>query len=105
VTVTWQSVAGVRYLLECSTNLSAIPRFTPLATSLPGQPGTTTYIDTNAIGAGPFFYRVGVGDWTMRKPFPKQTLVGAGQFAIAGTNDARSCNRTPGRPVGRSAVA
>ena len=62
VTVTWQSVAGVRYLLECSTNLSAIPRFTPLATSLPGQPGTTTYIDTNAIGAGPFFYRVGVGN-------------------------------------------
>jgi len=62
VTVTWESVAGVRYLLECSKNLSATPCFTPLATYLPGLPGTTTYTDTNAVGPGPFFYRVGVGD-------------------------------------------
>jgi hypothetical protein len=33
-----------------------------LATNLPGQPGSTTYTDTNAAGAGPFFYRVGVRD-------------------------------------------
>ena len=62
VTLTWQSVAGVNYFLECSTNLEAIPRFTPLAIGIPGQPGTTTYTDTNAVGPGPSFYRVGVGN-------------------------------------------
>jgi hypothetical protein len=62
MTVSWQSVAGVNYFLERSTNLSATPRFTPLATNLPGLPGTTAYTDTNAAGAGPFFYRVGVGN-------------------------------------------
>jgi hypothetical protein len=62
VTVRWQSVAGVNYFLERSTNLSATPPFTPLATSLPGQAGSTTFTDTNTVGVGPFFYRVGVGD-------------------------------------------
>ena len=60
VVVTWQSVAGVNYFLERSANLAAPATFTPLVTNLPGQPGTTTYTDTNAIGSGPFFYRVGV---------------------------------------------
>ena len=60
VTLCWQSVAGVRYSLERSTNLSPPMFFTPLATAIPGQPGTTAYTDTTAIGAGPFFYRVGV---------------------------------------------
>ncbi|MEK7676197.1 MAG: hypothetical protein AAB676_10240 [Verrucomicrobiota bacterium] len=62
VTVTWQSVAGVSYFLEQSTNLSQTTRFTPLATGIPGPPGTTTFVDTNAVGHGPFFYRVGVRD-------------------------------------------
>jgi hypothetical protein len=61
VTLTWQSVAGVNYFLECCTNLSATPCFTPLVTNLPGQAGTTTYTDTNVVGAGPCFYRIGVG--------------------------------------------
>ncbi len=38
------------------------PLFTPLATNIPGQPGTTSYTDTNAPGASLLFYRVGVGN-------------------------------------------
>jgi hypothetical protein len=60
VTVTWQSVAGVSYFLERSTNLSASPPFTLLATNLPGQPGTMSFTDTNAAAAPRLFYRVGV---------------------------------------------
>jgi hypothetical protein len=58
VTVSWQSVAGVNYLLERSASLSS--PFTLTGTNIVGQTGTTTYADTNAIGGGPFFYRVGV---------------------------------------------
>jgi hypothetical protein len=59
-TLTWQSVAGVNYFLERSTNLASSPPFSLLVPNLPGQPGTTTFTDTNATGPGPFFYRVGV---------------------------------------------
>jgi hypothetical protein len=58
VTVSWQSVAGVNYFLKRSANLAS--PFTLVATNIIGQAGTTTYGDTNATGAGPFFYRVGV---------------------------------------------
>jgi hypothetical protein len=61
VTVSWQSVAGVNYFLERSTDLWANPPFTPLAPNLPGQPGTTSCTDTNAANLAPLFYRVGVG--------------------------------------------
>ena len=60
LTVTWQSVAGVNYFLERATNLPSTPSFTRLATSIPGQAGTTTYTDTNAASLTPLFYRVGV---------------------------------------------
>jgi hypothetical protein len=60
VTVSWQSAEGVNYFLERSTNLSATPPFTLLATNLPGQPGTTSFTDTNAAIAPGLFYRVGV---------------------------------------------
>ena len=56
----WSSVAGVSYFLQRSTDLSAVPSFTPLATNLPGLPGTTTFTDTNAAAAPRLFYRVGV---------------------------------------------
>jgi hypothetical protein len=60
MTVTWQSVAGVNYFLERGTDLGARPSFLPLARNLVGQPGTTTFTDTSAVGKGPIFYRVGV---------------------------------------------
>jgi len=60
VAVTWQSIAGVSYFLERAASLAESPSFAPLASNLPGQPGTTTFTDTNAIRAGPWFYRVGV---------------------------------------------
>ncbi len=58
VTVAWESVAAVKYLLERSANLTT--SFRLLATGILGQAATITYIHTNAAGAGPFFYRVGV---------------------------------------------
>jgi hypothetical protein len=62
VLVSWQSVAGVSYFLERSTNLAATPPcFAPLATGLPGQPGITSFTDTNAAQLTLLFYRVGVG--------------------------------------------
>jgi hypothetical protein len=58
--VSWQSVSGVNYFLERATELGAQPPFVPLASNIIGLPSTTTFSDTNAVGAGPFFYRVGV---------------------------------------------
>ena len=54
------SVSDVSYLLERSKNLFASSGFTPLATNIPGQPGTTAYIDTDAANWTPLFYRMGV---------------------------------------------
>jgi hypothetical protein len=62
LTVSWQSVLGIGYLLERSTNLGVPNSFRTLATNLPGQVGTTPFTDTNAAGLGQLFYRVGVGN-------------------------------------------
>jgi hypothetical protein len=59
-TVSWQSVSNVTYFLERSANLVSEPAFSSLVSNIVGITGTTTYTDTNAIGSGPFFYRVGV---------------------------------------------
>lgn len=60
VIVSWQSVSGRNYFLERGTNLGAKLSFSTLAIDIVGQAGTTTFTATNAIGSGPFFYRVGV---------------------------------------------
>ena len=58
--VSWESVSNRTYFLQSSTNLGAQPAFSTIQSNLVGQPGTTSYTDTNAVGNGPFFYRVGV---------------------------------------------
>jgi len=55
-------VEGVSYILERSTNLSAMPPFTPLATDIPGQSGSTSFTDTDAAQLTPLFFRVGVAN-------------------------------------------
>ncbi len=58
--LTWQSTNTHSYWLERATNLANLPTFSLLKSNITGQSGTTTFTDTNAVGSGPFFYRVGV---------------------------------------------
>jgi len=58
--VIWQSVNNITYFLQISTNLAAQPAFSTIQSNIVGQMDTTSYTDTNTIGKGPFFYRVGV---------------------------------------------
>jgi hypothetical protein len=58
--VSWESVSNITYFLQSGTNLGAHPAFSTIQSNLVGQAGTTTYTDTNAVGNGPIFYRVGV---------------------------------------------
>lgn len=60
LTVTWESVAGRNYFLECRPSLSSTSAFTRFATNISGRTNTTSFVDTNAVGASPRFYRVGV---------------------------------------------
>jgi hypothetical protein len=60
VQIPWHSVTSRNYFLERATNLALPNPFLPVATSIPGQTGITSFTDTNAPGMGPFFYRVGV---------------------------------------------
>ena len=58
--VSWQSVPERTYTVERNVNLSLSNGFLPVATTVPGQSGTTTIIDTNSTALGPTLYRVRV---------------------------------------------
>ena len=60
LTLSWQSVSGVKYYVQRAVKLSASPAFTTIETNIAGQQGLTTYSDTNAIISSALFYRVGV---------------------------------------------
>jgi hypothetical protein len=56
--VSWQSVNNRTYFLQRGTNLP--PAFLSIRSNIVGLAGTTSVVDTNANGAGPYFYRVGI---------------------------------------------
>ena len=58
--VSWESVSNRTYYLQSSTNLGMQPAFSTIQSNVVGQSGVTTYLDTSATNAGPYFYRVGV---------------------------------------------
>jgi hypothetical protein len=58
LTITWQSAPDRTYQLERATDLNLPQPFSVIQQQIPSQPGTTSYTDTEATGAGPFFYRV-----------------------------------------------
>jgi hypothetical protein len=59
ISLTWQSVTNRTYFIQRTTDLIGEP-FSVLASNVLGQAGTTSFTDTNAVGTGPLFYRIGV---------------------------------------------
>lgn len=60
VVVRWQSVSGLSYFLERSSQIGVPSGFATLASNVTATADTTIFSDSNAPGIGPFFYRVGV---------------------------------------------
>jgi hypothetical protein len=52
-------VANHHYLLERATNLGG-SKFVPVVTNITSEAGVITYTDAEAVGDGPFYYRIGV---------------------------------------------
>ncbi len=48
------------YYLQSATNLSSSPLFLTLCSNIVGQANTTSVVETNGVGSGPRFFRVGV---------------------------------------------
>jgi len=59
ITVQWQSVSGKFYYLERATHLAEEPSFATVSSNIPGQAGTTSYLDPSSSSSAQF-YRVGV---------------------------------------------
>ena len=57
--VTWSSQNTRTYYVQRSVALSPAA-FATIQDNIAGQAGLTSFTDTNAVGLGPFFYRVGV---------------------------------------------
>jgi hypothetical protein len=62
VNISWQSVPGISYFLQRSTQLGSPASFAPLATNLSTSTGITVYADTNAASAPRLYYRIGVAN-------------------------------------------
>lgn len=58
--ITWQSVPGVTYFVERSTNTATTPQFFLLVTNIVGSVTLSAFTDTNAPAHGLLLYRVGV---------------------------------------------
>jgi hypothetical protein len=56
--ISWQSVNGITYSLERSTGPALPANFSQIQSNIAGQSDTTTYTDTNAVGASASLYRV-----------------------------------------------
>jgi hypothetical protein len=56
--LTWQSQTNVTYYLQRAAQ--PVMAFSTIQSNIVGLTATSSYIDTNTLGSGPFFYRVGV---------------------------------------------
>ncbi|MCF7847600.1 MAG: glycoside hydrolase [Kiritimatiellales bacterium] len=56
----WNSLTNRSYRIDCSTNLMDSPAFRTLRSDIPGETGTTEFIDTDSVGKPEAFYRISI---------------------------------------------